>query len=93
MNRDTERWRGHARRHTIERLKGRGIMADDLGDTDELSLEELQAQVAKQLPDREALSLVSTDPVVDMPMPEEAPAGEEGGSEPDPGSGKLPERL
>ena len=46
-------------------------MADDLGDTDELSLEELQAQVAKHLPDREAMSLISIDPVADPLVPAE----------------------
>jgi hypothetical protein len=65
-------------------------MPDDLGDTDELSREELEAQIAKQLPDREVMSLISPDPASDAfadavpPPADEAPEGSEDESKPSP---------
>ena len=69
-------------------------MADELGDTDELSLEELEAQVARQLPDREAMSLLSPDPVAEMGAFGDVQIDEgESGEEAEPGSAKLPEQT
>ena len=60
-------------------------MPDPLEDTDELSLEELQAQMAEQLPERQVMSLITADPasapVVDLPVPLDDPATEENAGE------------
>ena len=56
-------------------------MADHLSETDELSLEALQAQVGRELPEREARWLVSTDARTASPLPEDPSGREAGGSE------------